>query len=204
MDKRKITVGVLAVLIFIVTGWFLASLVRDGRKSAETPPAKEKNSPKELIKTEEADVLEGKVKKISSKGITLETESGEKVIGSQSKPVVYVKDESGAPVETEMTEVKEGIEVIVVYTKVEDKEIMIASNAVQGTVSDIAGDQISFKTESETKTATVTPDTTIYMSEGAQDVDKQFSDLQIGSLVTVIYAVQNGQLTATGIRIDKL
>ena len=204
MDRKKIIVGILSFLILVVTGWLLLSVFKNLRQADKTqPPIKE--SKKEIIKTEKSDVLEGQVKKISGRSLTLQTESGEKAINIQEgKTKFYVKGEADAPVEIAASELQEGTAVTVIYEETKEEEILIASDVFQGTITEISGEQITLKSGDDTKTVTVTSQTTIYLTEGATDVTKTISDLQAGSLVTVIYGSEKGNLTALGIRIDKL
>lgn len=206
MDKRKITAGILIALIILVTGWLLLSMFKNNRKTdsqkVATPTQEAK---KETVKTEKSDVLEGKIKKISAKSLTLQTDSGEKVITIQEdKTKFFVKGEADALVETAVGELKEGSEVAVIYQEIKEQEIAIASGVFQGAITDITGEKITLKSESETKTFKLTDQTTIYMTVGDKDVDQKVSDLKANSLVSVIFATEKGELTALGVRIDKL
>jgi len=206
MNTRKITVGALVVLIILVTGWLLLSMFKNNPK----PDAKKAASPtqeakKEMVKIEKSDVLEGKVKKVSGQKLTLSTGSGEKAINIQEgKTKFFVKGEADAPVEIALSELKEGAEITVIYEETKEQEMLIASGVFQGVISDISGEKIILKSEGETKTFTLAAQTTIYMTEGTNDVNKKISDLRLGSLATVIYATEKGELAALGLRIDKL
>lgn len=204
MDKRKIIVGIIILLIFIITGWFFLSVIKNSRKQEKAPlPVTE--AKKELVKTEKSDVIEGQFKKISGQSLTLQTESGEKTINIQeSKTKFFVKGKADAPVETPVGELKEGTEVTVIYAETKEQEMPIASGVFRGVITNISGGKITLKSESETKTFTIGAEPTVYMTKGANDVTKKISDLRTNSLVSVIYASDNGELVALGIRIDKL
>lgn len=113
--------------------------------------------------------------------------------------------EDSKQVEISSNQLRIGTKVSVRYTgPVTPQNNTIASNANQGIITAVKEDSITIKMASGEKTIEITPVTSIYSLNGDQAVDKKFSDIKIGSTVTVAYADDSTKTVVVAIRIDKL
>lgn len=226
MENKKTLIVAVIILIILVTGWVLTvkfsnfkstekstlsvsgetknpEVTSEKNKISNSPTSKESVS----ITSTSFDIssAEGTVVGINANNnLTLLTDVGEKIISITPQHAIFMVEDS-KQVEISSNQLRIGTKVSVRYTgPVTPQNNTIASNANQGIITAVKEDSITIKMVSGEKTIEITPVTSIYSLNGDQAVDKKFSDIKIGSTVTVAYADDSTKTVVVAIRIDKL